>query len=290
MGGVILGSEMKRLVKSMQEDRLWEEKPFKIHAVDITTNCNLDCPMCYFGKRKKGRTMLMYIAKRIAEIPCAGTVLISAEPLFDDATVEIVSTFAAASRTRLITNGINLAKYASKIADIEAVDISLDGGPKTYSRSSDFSVIIEGAKEWKAITGKSVYALHTLTKDNCQNIGDMLDGSAAIGADYTFFAPMIRTIGGCDLPSMPTEEMVDLLKEFCGSGKWKVVMDPIHALLGWESWEDIKCWISELPEEHRLIFDADPGDWIERISIDGEAFHPIFPLHPGIKIPGRKLF
>lgn len=310
MGGVIIGSEMLSIGKEAEmsgaisgseigliakesEDRVadWQRRL----AVSVNTGCTLACPQCYLGTKDGNRTMDLETARWIAELPCAGLVAVATEPLLNNASVEVVELMARiAPRMRIITNGLNLEQSAHLITALEAVDISLDGGPRFYDRSPNFECIVAGARRWQEVSGgKEVYALHTLTRENCQpeRISDMLEGSRAIGARASFFSPFIPTLGGGDRSLLiPTEEIVKCLLPFQGQGEWFLVSDIMHAMAEWRFWSEIKDTMSALRPEHRLIVDADPGDWVVRVDVDGRFHHPLVAAHPGLGVPGRRLF
>ena len=308
MGGVILGSAMECVIHSQKEIRnnfqkgeaemtgafvgssaeLIVKEASRWGAVCINTGCNLACSHCYLGEKKGNEAMSSEIAEKIAGMPWSGIVIVGTEPFLDEDSVKIAEIFAKRPGTRALTNGVNLGKFARRVASLEAVDISLDGGPKTYSRGPDFSSIVESSGIWRNVSGKDVFALHTLTVQNLGNIGDMLEGSRLIGSASTYFSPMIPTLGGCNLPPVSVEQIVQALKSFAG-GNWKLVVDPIHAFASQETWDKIKDLMTGLPEENRLIADFDPGERVVRINHMGRAFHPFFSLHPGIKLPGVPL-
>ena len=258
-------------------------------AIQINQQCNMHCPYCYLGAKVGDAVINDELIEKIIALQPSGVVVVATEPLYDERSVDVVSVLAKEVRTRIITNGKNLFQFAGRILDIEAVDISLDGGPKTYCREASFDDVAQGALKFKEISGKDVYALHTLTVENLAHIGDMLKGSRGIGATKSYFAPVIRTVGGGENQPVPTEKLVEHLKPFVGQSKWTLVIDPIHAILNWEGWGEMKRLVGQLPEDHRIIFDSDPGDWIRRIDVNGETFHPVFALHPRISFPGQKL-
>lgn len=277
MGGVIIGSAMESVIKGDMTE--------VCGSVCINTGCNLACIHCYLGKKIGNEVMLPEIAEKIARMSWRKVVIVGTEPFLDENSVKIVEIFAKRPGTRVLTNAVNLGKFAQRVASLEAIDISLDGGPETYSRGPDFSSIIESSKIWRDVSGRDVFVLHTLTLQNLGNISDMLEGSRLIGATSTYFSPMIPTLGGCSLPPISVEQIVQALKSFAG-GNWKLVVDPIHAFASWETWNKIKDCMSSLPEENQLVADFDPGERVVRIDHLGRARHPIFSIHPGVSIPG----
>jgi sulfatase maturation enzyme AslB (radical SAM superfamily) len=285
MGGVVAGSTMFDIGFA---ERKWG-------AIMINTGCNKNCRACYLGPKVDNVAMSKEIVVALVEHGKKnwdGVAIIGTEPLLDDLSVETINAFASAIRTHVMTNGVNLGKFANKLNGVERIDISLDGGPKTYCRSGDFQDIIRGASRWKEATGKEVYALNMLSDENCQekNVEDMLQAGVLIGAEKTLFSPYIRTIGGSDVVPASLEHIVDVLRHFPGAN-WFLTVDPYHAILEWKKWQDVKNnLVSALSPENLLIIDFDPGDMIVRVDINGRAHHPLIALHPGIKLPGAKLF
>lgn len=315
MGGIAIGSKMLLVISGKDAIMTGVAIGSKIGlianidqyylGVSVNTGCNLHCPPCYLGEKGKNRTMDLDIARQVAALPCAGLVAVATEPLYDEASVEVVALMASiAPRMRMITNGVNLEQFAHLITALEAVDISLDGGPQFYDRSPDFGRIVAGARQWKEVSGgKDVYALHTLTSRNCraENIADMLAGSEAIGASMSFFSPFIPTLGGGDRSFLVgIDEIVERLLPFQGQSDWVLVGDIIHVLAEWmwcdankvkeRKWSEFKSIMEQLHPEHRLIVDADPGDYVVRVDVDGVIRHPLVAAHPGLDVPGRRLF
>lgn len=285
MGGVVAGGTMKDISRMLK----------KWGALMVNECCNLDCPRCYLGVKNSYAIMSRGIAKGLlayAKKHWAGVVFIGTEPLLDERSVEIVSKFAAEIRTHLITNGVNLEKFAGALKKVRRIDISLDGGARTYCRSPNFQQILDGAKKWKILSRSELYLLHVLSRENCrpENIADMIAAKELFGADDTVFSPYIQTIGGrSEMGTVPIAEISRSLKDF-SEEEWTIILDPYHALLENRSWDKIKEDVSDLPQKNVLIFDLDPGDRIVRVDIDGRAHHPFLALHPGVKLPGVKLF
>jgi sulfatase maturation enzyme AslB (radical SAM superfamily) len=283
MGGVVVGSSMKNILRDKKK---WA-------AVMINTACNQNCPACYLGKKSTNVTMLKNVAEKLAKYAREnfdGIAVIGTEPLLDCWSIEIIEIFSNSLRTHVMTNGVNLHAFMNR--NVHRIDISLDGGPKTYRRDAEFRVIVQNARRWKKWSGNELYALHMLTRENCKEsiVQDMLWGSELIGADKTLFSPYVRTIGGSSVQPASIGEITGVLSRFAEEN-WLLTIDPYHAILEQSSWYEFKDIAkSILPPENLLVVDFDPGDKIVRIDIDGNAHHPFLALHPSIKLPGVKLF
>lgn len=282
MGGVVVGSTMEKIYAGQ-----------KWLAVIINTRCNISCPMCYLGEKSPDQIMSLEIARWLSNYAvrnCDGIAVIGTEPLLNEESVEIIQVFAERIRTHIMTNGVNLEKFAERISGISRVDVSLDGGPKTYSRSESFATIQRGAHKWKNMNGGKVYVINTLSLENISNIDDMLEGSRLLGAEQTFFSPYVRTLGGyTGATPLRTTEIVKALLPFSGE-RWKLLLDPYHAIFESREWSLIKKDTEILPEENRLIIDFDPAERVRRVDANGCEHHPFIALHPGIRLPGKKIY
>jgi MoaA/NifB/PqqE/SkfB family radical SAM enzyme len=276
MGGVVIGSTMEQVFLGQR----WL-------ALMINTGCNLNCPMCYLGKKESNENMKLKVAEKLANMADDGIAIIGTEPLLNEDSVEIVEFFSSVKRTHLLTNGVNLEKFAGKLRRVERIDVSMDGGPKTYCRSESFAAIHRGVQKWRELSGGKVYMLITLSKQNILNIADILEGSRILEAERALFSPYVKTLGGNNgVTPVTTEEIVRALIPFAGEN-WKLMIDPYHAIFEWREWEKIKRDMDALPEKNQLIIDFDPGERIRRIGIDGKEKHPFMALHPGIKFQER---
>lgn len=281
MGGVVIGSTMELVAGGQQ----WG-------AVMINTACNMKCPTCYLGAGKavpvQNQTMSLDLAGRLANLSdLDGVAIIGTEPLLDDQSIDVINAFCSKIKTHIITNGLNLARYAKRIK-VSRIDISLDGGPKTYSRNGSFEVIQRGVEKWRGISSGEVFALHILHEENISNIRDMLEGSRLLGVKQTFFSPYVKTLGGyAETSPVKTTRIVQALRPFIGE-QWKLLLDPYHAIFEWREWEVIKQEVEPLGD-NLLLIDFDPGDRVRRITIDGSEKHPFMALHPGIKLAGKKI-
>ena len=281
MGGVVIGSTMELVAKGQQ----WL-------GLIINTGCNLDCPICYLGDKKLNLTMDTIIAKKIAGLSknLDGIAIIGTEPLLDEGSVKIINIFSGVSKTHIMTNALNLEKFADRLSAVRRIDISLDGGPKTYKRGGSFNEIREGAKKWQDINGGELCVMHTISGENIEHIDDMLAGSRLFEAKKTFFSPYVRTLGGGKgATPVSVRGLAGALSPFTSDGGWKLMVDPYHAIFEWREWSMIKKDILVLPSTNRLIIDFDPGDRVRRIEVDGKERHPFIALHPGIKLTGKKV-
>lgn len=279
MGGVVIGSSMENVAQGQN----WL-------ALFINVKCNLDCSICYLGEKKSKQPMSIDMAKRLNKLAREydGVAVIGTEALFDEQSVEIVNLLSLSNRTHIITNGVNLEKFADKITRVQRVDVSLDGGPKSYPRGASFAKICDGARMWKDLNNGELYVLNVLYGANIQNIDDMLEGGHLFNADGVLFSPFVSTLGGrSQATPLSTEEIVQSLLPFAG-GNWKLMVDPYHAIFEWRNWDTIKEVLKQLPEKNLLLIDFDPGDRVKRVGIDGSEKHPFLALHPGIILPGKK--
>jgi len=278
MGGVVMGSSMTEVV----EGQRWL-------AVTVNTSCNLSCPMCYMGNPKgRNQTMSSEMVERLIRKAKRenwnGVAIVGTEPLLDEKSVHVVNTFARSVRTHVMTNGLSLERFGDKIHLVKRLDVSLDGGPRTYSRGGLFPSIKKGLSKWRhGNPNGEVCVVNTLFRENIGNVGDMLEGSSLLGVDQTFFSAYVRTLGGGEgVTPLRTKEIVSALLPFV-KGKWKLMIDPYHALFEWCGWRKLKRDVSVLPRRNRLIIDFDPGERIRRVDVNGVERHPFIALHPGLK-------
>lgn len=251
ISGVVAGSTMREVFASQK----------KWGAPMINTGCNLECPRCYLGEKDGNATMSLETAQKLADYATKnweGVVIIGTEPLLDERSIEVVNIFSLSVRTHLITNGINLNQFADRIKNVRRIDISLDGGPKTYQRGGNFQQILTGALKWKNLSGGKIYVLHVLSQENCksENIEDMIAAGPLFDAERVVFSPYIQTIGGSTATPFPIKKIVESLRDFAGEN-WTLIIDPYHAFFERREWDKIKEDVSCLPQRNVLVVGFD---------------------------------
>lgn len=199
MAGAIAGTLILNANKSKELD---------IVTVTINNICNESCAKCYlqysednsFISDKVQDALVNSSARHIAVVGKEPTVTVSKTENFID------KMYSAGKTISMITNGRNLhALSESMVEKLEYIDVSLDGGPKSYNRF-DYNKIIENVTRFE-----NRNALHTIQEGNIDNINDLLD----VPFNIVMFSPYLKTEnnGFNDVNRVPIEYMLQKFSE-----------------------------------------------------------------------------
>ena len=151
----------------------------KVVTLTVNNSCNLSCNHCYLQYNGDRRTLSKEDEKMVLDCRHDFLAIVGKEPTFHPELVgRLVNRSCEMGRkTSIITNGFQLQSLSQEtLAHLDFLDVSFDGGPKTYSqvRKGDFGELISKIKQAKNLGTKSVNALHTLYAENIDNLEDMV--------------------------------------------------------------------------------------------------------------------
>jgi hypothetical protein len=220
--------------------------------------------------------------------------IVGKEPLIDAESVAIterlVSLFVGEGKTvSLSTNGLGLHRLSDKcLADLEWIDVSLDGGPLTYSqyRRGNFDRVLNNVRESLSNGARSFNVLHTISSLNVGNLNDMMAVSGLSKWHNIIFSPYTqdqiqekRTIS-----SVPIDRFLKTFQE-CDNF---LRNQSSYVLIGNHSFKDqglnndaVRCKIQEAQLSDKVIFiEQDPlllG--YVRVTYDGYLMTPYQSLY-----------
>jgi hypothetical protein len=147
--------------------------------------------------------------------------IVGKEPLVDPlavaATENLVGHCTARGKSvSLVTNGLGLHRLsATTLARLEWIDVSMDGGPASYSvyRRGDFDGVIRNVQLALNQGARFINAIHTVSSLNLQNIDDMMAISAMAGWNKIIFSPyaQVRNHGSNSTSPIPFGRLLDAL-------------------------------------------------------------------------------
>lgn len=292
--------------------------PFTKIAVTINSTCQLQCPHCYLGESDSSTRRQLpgfgtdidtetihTLFQEIDQLPyeVENIAIVAMESFLDRNSTENVRRIGREAKRRgiafgAITNGLGLRRYLDpKLGDIlDYLDVSLDGGPETYSdyRKAPFDKVVRGV-EYAATQGvKRFNILNTLSDRNVGAIGDMLEGIARMESvapvGIAMFSPYVTARSGRNLcEMMPTIEVSRALSQnqaFMARDPERcfLALDCYHFLSRGENEETVvETLRTELGDELcmrvRLFGDPVTDDRIARVTWEGLFVHPLEALH-----------
>lgn len=175
-----------------------------LHTVTLTINndCNLSCPHCYLQYKGEERRISDRLMSFVCREDYKHLAIVGKEPLFNSDSLGICERVAelavANSKTiSLITNGLNLSLVTpALLGRLSYIDLSLDGGPETYSqyRKGSLSKIISGLDHLRRKGFEDVNALHVLSTNTIHNLNDMMRVRELFDFRRIMFSPYVPTL------------------------------------------------------------------------------------------------
>lgn len=264
----------------------------KLDTVTLTINntCNLSCPHCYLQYSGAKTTISDDLLDQIIKSDFRHLAIVGKEPsVHPDAVKKLTKTMKNSGRTTsIITNGILMERFSSRtLSDIEFLDISLDGGPKTYSRYR-FSDIVRKIQQARSAGCRKINILHTIYKENLRNIDDMVAVREFVEFDKMLFSPYLTSrnhgknlvtpisLVGEVLPALSVSEA------FCDEPRAFLLVSGLHLAAENISVPDLENSIKDMDlSEKILIFNKDPIEkGFIRVNYDGTVITPFQSLHP----------
>lgn len=280
MAGAIAGTALLNL-----------EKTEGIDVVTLTVNnsCNLNCPHCYLQYNGEREYIDDMILDTVLKADFRHLAIVGKEPLYNSEhakkTSKLVKNTKESGKTvSIITNGVNL-HYLENPESVDFVDISFDGGPKTYNltRRNDYNTLINQINKSKI---KEINALHTLYKENIDNIEDMIRINDDAPLNIMLFSPYLETQnqGSNYVHQIGLDTLLGRLadsKEFMDADNTLLNLDLFHAKQYGVSMQEIKDKASKLGLTSKLkLFETDLlKEGVVRVTYDGFVLSPEESLH-----------
>jgi len=148
---------------------------------EITTRCNLRCPMCYYKTLFNQEELNLKEIRFIIEKRFAGIIkniyLIGAEPFMKPHLDEILRIFTDNGISVSVqTNGTLIIKMKKLLPYFKRVDLSIDGLKKTHNKirgKGTFEKSIEGLKMLTEMDKMGIVSI-TLQKKNLSEVKDLI--------------------------------------------------------------------------------------------------------------------
>lgn len=174
----------------------------RLQVITLTINnrCNLRCPHCYLQYDGPAHGVDAATLDAIVGSSARHIAIVGKEPLVDARSIAVTEDLVARCAVRgksvsLVTNGLGLHRLsATTLATLEWIDVSLDGGPSTYSsyRRGNFAWVLRNVRESIERGARFINALHTVSSLNLANINDMMLVSELTAWNKIIFSPYVE--------------------------------------------------------------------------------------------------
>jgi sulfatase maturation enzyme AslB (radical SAM superfamily) len=299
MGGVVAGTAV-----------LNANETGKLHTVTLTINnqCNLKCPHCYLqysgAKGLIAPEIIEYLFTRDTSL--RHVAIVGMEPLVTKDSAEICRTVITRAKAQgmtssLITNGLNLSWLGEDVlAQLDFLDISLDGGRETYHRyrGGNLSKIEKGISWANHLGYNRLNALEVLNKQTLAHVDDMMDFAGTQWFRQIMFSPYVPTDveGYCDVSMVTLREALETLKKsslFMTDERAFLLIDVYHCWFEGITIEEAQSMARRTGMGHKVHFiPQDPTALgIIRLTYDGLVLSSFDALHTSwYKARGRAAF
>lgn len=186
MAGATAGTAILRVPNEKTED-------LKVVTLTVNNSCNFECPHCYLQYNGERRTLSEEDADKVLSANYDLLSIVGKEPTLSPKSLEKLVRVNSENgrKTSMITNGSRILTLPSEIlTSLDYVDVSFDGGPKTYSqrRNAEFNAIVANISKAQKLGVRSVSALHTLYAENIRNLEDMMQVDNFMDLDKIAFS------------------------------------------------------------------------------------------------------
>lgn len=268
-----------------------------LRVVTLTVNnvCNLRCPHCYLQYAGNSDFINDDIVELVLSTEFEHLAIVGKEPLVNRTSAEqclsIIRRAAEAGKTvSLITNGHGLHHLSvDALPHLAWIDVSLDGGPGTYSdyRHASYSRILRNLLQLQSRGFAHLNALNTLSSANIDAVDDMVSAEDDFPFSRIVFSPYFEPFndGSVDVEVLSLPQLLRALSQstrFMKSHR-TVLLLGLHA---YKRYGFTSMQIQDALEEHSLrektaFITRDPLHLgYIRVTYDGLVLTPYESLHP----------
>lgn len=295
------------------------EKELKLTKVALTINnvCNLNCPHCYLQylpPELNDNSISDEVIEKVFAINGLELVVIAGmEPFYNKNSVQLLERiashfFSKGVKVNVVTNGLNLNLITDKLIEtLSVIDISLDGGSKTYQgyREGSFNKLVANIAYLKERNFKgAINCLNVISAETVDAIDDMIEADMFFNFKKIYFSPYIKTIndGKNTVHNSSIESILLKLKQnklfmendkcimFFGVNHVVTDVSKKEELLHRNDW--ITSFIQQNFQEEKVLYAAESlKQGFLRITYDGLLLDPYHALHPSLyKKFGKSIF
>lgn len=176
------------------------EKKQELDIVTLTINnsCNLRCPHCYLQYAKDTADHIDWAnVEHIFASTFRHLCIVGKEPLVNRASASFTSRLVAAAAQRglttsIITNGLNLHLLDSPtLSQLRWVDVSLDGGPDSYSsyRGGSYTKLVRSISYAKDHGLRDLRILQTISSGNLNETAATIRAALSFEPKHVVISP-----------------------------------------------------------------------------------------------------
>jgi MoaA/NifB/PqqE/SkfB family radical SAM enzyme len=266
----------------------------RLVALTINNSCNLSCPHCYLNYDGPNNEISTNLIDWVVEQNFEHLAIVGMEPFLNHkstATTLIAARRAteSAKTVSAITNGVGLQFLTPEdLHYFSYIDVSLDGGPRTYSsyRKASYDKVVRNISELRD-HGLTVNVLNVLSDATIANIDDMMAIERDVDVSAIMFSPfmMSRNFKGNGVAPLSMTEIARRLNvstAFLSGRASKLLVDEYHFdydELTMQEFEEMARTLEFFPKLH-IIPHTPLSLGTIRVTYDGFVMPPRAALHP----------
>lgn len=279
-----------------------QARDLEIVTVTINNACNLRCPHCYLQYEAENRNMMAWSdVNHILQSHFRHLCIVGKEPLVNSRaaafTSQLTEAVVSAGRSiSLITNGLNLRLLdAETFRRIGWIDVSLDGGPDSYSnyRGGSYSKLVKGIEYARRNGLRDLRILHTVSSGNVDATDEAIRAALSFEPRYVVVSPFqaTRAAGTQTVAMVPPSRLLNVLEQARAHASDKVWLTLDRSYVTRFNDHDAMARLKELFGSCFMYVDTDPIDrGIIRVTHDGLVLSPFESVHTAdYKTHGRPL-
>jgi MoaA/NifB/PqqE/SkfB family radical SAM enzyme len=276
-------------------DSLEPSDGLKLLTLTVNNSCNLECPHCYLQYASSDEFVSEAVVQRVMESNCTRLAIVGKEPLMTAGVAQqswqiMRRAVEAGKRVSFITNGVGLDYLPDEAAAvIDFIDVSFDGGPRTYQayRGPSYAKLVDRIGRCVGRGFCRFRALSVLSSATVDAIEDILMVAELDDIELLMLSPYIptRNDGRNTVLVEPIGRLIERLgdsKRFRDSEKVVLLIARHELDLLGEKNSEVVSLIEALGLRQKVAFvDRDPLELgVLRVTYEGFAMTPLESLHP----------
>ena len=262
-----------------------------IVTLTINNSCNLRCPHCYLQYATESQDLINWTdVSHILESQFRHLCIVGKEPLSNRSAAALTSRLIAAARdtgrsSSFITNGLNLRLLdADSFRRLDWLDVSLDGGPRSYAsyRGGSYSKLTHGIEYARDSGLDDLRILHTVSSGNLESTDEALQAALSFQPRYVVVSPFqaTRHDGTQSVAMVSPSELLRALENAGAHTDSRIWLTLDHGYAKHFSDAEAVNRLRKIFGDRLVYIDSDPIDrGIIRVTFDGLVLSPFESVH-----------
>jgi len=262
-----------------------------IVTLTVNNSCNLRCPHCYLQYAAEDNLLIDWAdISHIFESRFRHLCIVGKEPLSNRRSAALTSRLVSAAAdtgrsSSFITNGLNLRLLdAGTFGRLSWLDVSLDGGPRSYAayRGGSYSKLTQGIGHARDSGLRDLRILHTVSSGNLEATDEALEAALSFKPQHVVISPFqtTRHDGSQSVAMVSPSALLRALEDagaHTDSRIW-LTLDRGYAMHFRD--DEAVSYLRKIFGDRCVYVDSDPIDrGLIRVTYDGLVLSPFESVH-----------